>query len=57
MGAPGASGLARISRGTEPMPVERRGFLKAGAAPLWVFTTCYRLFGLAVPGTFVLAPP
>jgi hypothetical protein len=26
-------------------------------APPWVFTTCYTLFGLAVLGTFVLAPP
>lgn len=26
-------------------------------APPWVFTLCYALFGLAVLGTFLLAPP
>src|SRR4051794_26174462 len=26
-------------------------------APPWAFTLCYALFGLAVLGTFVLAPP
>jgi hypothetical protein len=26
-------------------------------APPWVFTLCYALFGVAVLGTFILAPP
>jgi hypothetical protein len=26
-------------------------------APAWVFTLCYTLFGVAVLGTFILAPP
>jgi Protein of Unknown function (DUF2784) len=51
----------RLRAGQESYPGAFIGYwahrLTFYQAPAWVFTLCYTLFGVAVLGTFVLAPP